>query len=102
MGALTTGLLAATLVGSTISQAQQAKSAAKQQQRAMQQAERNAQQDATMRDIAVNAANRKRPKAMESLLTSAIASYQGNSGMSAGAQGITDPLPLGRATLLGS
>lgn len=102
MGALTTGLLAATMVGSTVAQAQQAKRSAKLQQEAMQQAERSAQRDATMRDIALNAANRKRPRSFDTLLANASATAGASSNMLTGSGGVVDPLPLGRQTLLGS
>lgn len=75
----------------------------KQQKRAVQAAKKAADADAVQRDIEFNRANAKRPQGLDALLSGAARDARGAQAgtMLTGPQGVNDPLPLGRKTLLG-
>lgn len=80
------------------------KKAAKAQNKALAQAEQQAQTDARQRDIEFNAANQKKPQLIDSLIQKNLRESGGAQGgtLLTGPGGVTDPLKLGRSTLLGS
>lgn len=82
----------------------QGKKAAKAQKTLLTQQERAAESEAAQRDMEFNKLNQKKPVLLDSLIAQNLKASKGAQGgtMLTGPRGVSDPLTLGRNTLLGS
>jgi hypothetical protein len=96
--------LAAATVASTGYSIYSGERADKAQKVAMNQAKKVATADAQQRDLEFNAANKKKPTMLGGLMAANLKAQgtAGNGTMLTGPQGVTDPLALGKSTLLGA
>lgn len=85
------------------SQMKAAKKAAKQQKTALTQAETTARNEAAQREMEFNSMNQKKPVLLDTLIAQNLKASKGAQGgtMLTGPRGVSDPLSLGKSTLLG-